>query len=156
MFPERRASIVYLTADSPHELACLAEEDVYVIGGIVDRNRHKNLTLEQATAAGVRHARLPIQAHMKMTGSHVLTVNQVFELLLAWLELRDWRAACERAVPKRKRGGEGGAAGGEEGEEGDADEDDDDAAASKAARVAAEEDEEEEEEEEEEGKPGEA
>jgi tRNA (guanine9-N1)-methyltransferase len=152
MFAERRASIVYLTADSPHELTCLAEEDVYIIGGIVDRNRHKNLTLEQATAAGIRHARLPIQAHMKMTGSHVLTVNQVFELLLAWLELRDWRAACERAVPKRKRGGEGGAAGGEGGEDGDADEDDDDdAAAAKAARLAAEEEEDGEEEDEEAG-----
>ncbi len=40
---------------------------------------------------------------MKLAGSHVLTVNQVVTLLLAWLALRDWRAACERAVPKRKQ-----------------------------------------------------
>jgi tRNA (guanine9-N1)-methyltransferase len=70
-----------------------------------DSSAHpQNLTLEKATAEGIRHARLPIQQHMKLAGSHVLTVNQVFDLLLGWLELRDWRAACERAVPKRKRG----------------------------------------------------
>ena len=51
-------------------------------------------------------------------------------MLLAWLELRDWQAACERAVPLRKRsgaaGGEppgqrarAGAAGEEEGEAGE-------------------------------------
>ena len=165
MFASRRESIVYLTADSPNELDALREEDVYIIGGIVDRNRHKarastaqqlartihnidtasrggpqNLTLELATRAGVRHARLPIQAHVKMAGSHVLTVNQVVELLLAWLELRDWRAACERAVPRRKRGDDaaGGAAGegAEPDPEGDGeDEGDDDKQARKVARV---------------------
>jgi tRNA (guanine9-N1)-methyltransferase len=131
VFAERRERLVYLTADSPHELEALSPDDIYIVGGIVDRNRHKarargarrcapasgtradalprrrvaaqNLTLDKATAEGIRHARLPIQQHMKLAGSHVLTVNQVVDLLLAWLALRDWRAACERAVPKRKQ-----------------------------------------------------
>jgi hypothetical protein len=38
-----------------------------------------------------------------MTGSVVLTVNQVVDILLRWLELRDWQKACEAAVPLRKR-----------------------------------------------------
>ncbi len=107
VFAERRQSLVYLTADSPHELAELRADDVYIIGGIVDRNKHKGVTLKKAEQEGIRHARLPLQANMRLTGSAVLTVNQVLDILLAWLELRDWRAACERAVPPRKRAAEG-------------------------------------------------
>ena len=103
MFADRRASLVYLSADSPHELGALSPDDVYVVGGIVDRNRHKGLTQDGAAAAGVRTARLPLAAHCALAGSSVLTVNQVFELLLAMRELQDWRAACDRVVPKRKR-----------------------------------------------------
>ena len=55
-----------------------------IIGGIVDRNRHKLLTLGKAKAEGIRHARLPIGAHLRMSGSVVLTVNQVLDVLLAW------------------------------------------------------------------------
>lgn len=97
---------------------------MYIVGGIVDRNRHKRLTLDKAEVEGIRHARLPIGAHLKMSGSVVLTVNQVLDILLAWLELRDWKLACERAVPMRKRGLQGNAPGqrlrregGDEGEE---------------------------------------
>ena len=108
VFAERRASLVYLSADSPHELAALSDDDVYVVGGIVDRNRHPRLTLQAAEAAGIRHARLPLAAHVSLSGSAVLTVNQVLELLLAWHELKDWKLACERVVPKRKRGPDDG------------------------------------------------
>ena len=108
VFADRRASLVYLSADSPHELGALSPDDVYVVGGIVDRNRHKGLTQDGATAAGVRTARLPLAAHCALAGSSVLTVNQVLELLLAMLELKDWRAACDRVVPKRKREAEDG------------------------------------------------
>ena len=68
---DRKKDIVYLTADSEHELEDFKEEDIYVIGGIVDRNRYKNLTLDKANEQGIRHARLPIQNHLKMTGTHV-------------------------------------------------------------------------------------
>ena len=95
--------IVYLTADSEHELADFKDDEVYVIGGIVDRNRYKNLTLNKANEQGIRHARLPIRDHLKMSGTHVLTVNQTLDIVHAQLELRDWDKAMDRAVPMRKR-----------------------------------------------------
>lgn len=33
--------LVYLSADADEELTTLADDEVYIIGGIVDRNRHK-------------------------------------------------------------------------------------------------------------------
>ena len=90
-------------APAENELTAFSEDDVYVIGGIVDRNKHKNLTLDKANAQGIRHARLPIRDHLKMTGSHVLTVNQTLYIAHAQMELGDWAAALDRAVPTRKR-----------------------------------------------------
>jgi tRNA (guanine9-N1)-methyltransferase len=107
-FSSDAARLVYLTADSPHELQELSPGDIYVIGGLVDRNRHKGITLRKADGEGIRHARLPLAQHCKLAGSAVLTVNQVVDILLAWLEVRDWRAACLRAIPPRKRVAEDG------------------------------------------------
>jgi hypothetical protein len=93
---------VYLTADSENELTDFVANEIYVIGGIVDRNRHKNLTLNKAKEQGIRHARLPIQKHLALSGTHVLTVNQVVDIILAQLELKNWDLAMEKAVPMRK------------------------------------------------------
>ena len=55
MFAERRASLVYLTADSPNVLSEVSADDIYIIGGIVDRNRHKALACAVCSCA--QHAR---------------------------------------------------------------------------------------------------
>lgn len=101
--PERRGDLVYLTADSEHELTEFKPSEVYIIGGFVDKNRHKNLTLNKANEQGIRHARLPIRDHLKMTGTHILTVNQVLDIILAQIELKDWDKSLERSVPERKQ-----------------------------------------------------
>ena len=39
---------MYLTADAEEELTTMSADEAYVIGGLVDRNRHKNLCKDRA------------------------------------------------------------------------------------------------------------
>lgn len=59
------------------ELDGLDPGKAYIIGGIVDRNRYKNLCLNKAIDDGIETARLPIGGRLRMMGSPILTVNQV-------------------------------------------------------------------------------
>lgn len=124
-----RERVVYLTADSPNTLDTLEDDTAYVIGALVDHNRYKvrrctfhlrscrqNRCFEVADALGLPHAALPIGAFVaEMPSRKVLTVNQVADIMLRWLETRDWAAAFDAAIPKRKfkqrkRGGASAAA----------------------------------------------
>lgn len=100
--PKNPASAVYLTGDAEEVLDELEEGCTYYVGGIVDRDRYTNLCLNKAKALGIKAARLPIDEHVRVSGRRILTTNQAFELLLKWLELRDWKAAFEAAIPSRK------------------------------------------------------
>ncbi|KAI7843878.1 hypothetical protein COHA_002425 [Chlorella ohadii] len=102
-FADCKDKLVYLTADSESELQELDPEHIYIIGGIVDRNRHKQLCFNKAEEQGIAHARLPIGDYMRLASSTVMTTNHVFEIMLKWLELRDWKAAFEAVIPSRKR-----------------------------------------------------
>ncbi|KAL4440738.1 hypothetical protein ABPG77_000447 [Micractinium sp. CCAP 211/92] len=118
-FADQRERLVYLTADSDNELQELDPEAIYIIGGIVDRNRHKLLCYNKAEQQGIKHARLPIGDYIKLASSQVMTTNHVVEIMLRWLELRDWKQAFEAVIPPRKRkAGEGE----EDEEEGEGDE----------------------------------
>ncbi|KIO12465.1 hypothetical protein M404DRAFT_12710 [Pisolithus tinctorius Marx 270] len=99
---ELRKSVVYFTADSENEILELKEGETYVIGGICDHNRYKNLCLNKANASQIRHARLPIGRYIALATRKVLTVNQVVEILLKWVETRDWEEAFWAVIPKRK------------------------------------------------------
>ncbi|PPQ70721.1 hypothetical protein CVT25_013251 [Psilocybe cyanescens] len=95
--------IVYLTADTEDELFELKPDEVYIIGGICDHNRYKNLCLNKANESGVRTARLPIGRYLaSLPTRKVLTVNQVFEILVKWVETKDWEESLYSVIPKRK------------------------------------------------------
>lgn len=66
--------IVYLTSDSDTVLTTLEKDAVYIVGGLVDHNHHKGLTLERATEKGLRTARLPLGEHVKIKTRTVLTI----------------------------------------------------------------------------------
>ena len=113
----RRA--VYLSADAPAQVDILEPGVAYVIGGLVDRNRHKGVAASRAASAAsssppassatpppppppppgvtVSAACLPIGAHLATAAGAVLTVDQVARLLVRWWE-------------ERENGGGGGAA----------------------------------------------
>ncbi|OCF32896.1 tRNA (guanine-N(1)-)-methyltransferase [Kwoniella heveanensis BCC8398] len=98
-----RHRLVYLSADAEEELTTLSEDDVYIIGGIVDRNRYKNLCQDKAEKLGIRTARLPIGSFIaNLPTRKVLTVNQVFDILVQYIALEDWKAAFEAVIPQRK------------------------------------------------------
>ncbi|KAI8982771.1 guanine-1-methyltransferase-domain-containing protein [Trametes punicea] len=123
-------TVIYLTADADDELTELKEGETYIIGGIVDHNRYKNLCLNKSREHEIRSARLPIGTYLsEMRTRKVLTVNQTFEILLKWVETRDWEQALYSVIPKRKfnaegrrRGGGGSSKGGQSSDEGDAEE----------------------------------
>lgn len=96
--------VVYLTSDSPDTLTRLQPYSTYIIGGLVDRNRHKGVCYKRAMDRVIRTAKLPIGDYMQMTSRFVLATNHVAEIMLRWLELGDWGKAFLQVVPKRKGG----------------------------------------------------
>jgi len=94
---------VYLTADATAELCELDPNKVYVVGGLVDRNRHKGAAMLRAQGLGIATARLPVGRYIALQSHHVLTVNHVVELLRAVGGGEGWSQAFQRALPPRKR-----------------------------------------------------
>ncbi|GAA5991344.1 hypothetical protein JCM10908_003266 [Rhodotorula pacifica] len=140
-----RSTVVYLTGDSPNILTSLQPGHTYILGGIVDRNRHKFLCLEKAQRLGISHAQLPIgEALPELKTRKVLTVNQVLEILVKWVDeggkegKEGWEGALRSVMPTRKfesegkkkrreakRAANGGGAAGDEEEDGEDSEEED-------------------------------
>ena len=99
-----QGEVVYLSSDSPDTLTELRPYSSYIIGGLVDRNRHKGVGYKRAMDKGIKTAKLPIGDYMQMTSRFVLATNHVAEIMLRWLELGDWGKAFLQVIPKRKRG----------------------------------------------------
>ena len=119
--PPRITKIVYLTSDSENTLLTLDNDAVYVIGGIVDRNRHKGIAYARALSLRGRNdaydqtnnhdavlsittAKLPLMEYIAhMPSTPVLTINHVFHILLQYRNFNnDWNAAFQAVLPARK------------------------------------------------------
>uniref|UniRef100_A0A131YWH4 tRNA (guanine(9)-N(1))-methyltransferase n=1 Tax=Rhipicephalus appendiculatus TaxID=34631 RepID=A0A131YWH4_RHIAP len=97
-----KENVVYLSSESENELHELEEDKAYVIGGLVDHNRNKGLCHRLATEQGVEHARLPIGNCLVMKTRQVLTIDQVFAILLNKTQGMSWTDALLAAIPQRK------------------------------------------------------
>ena len=98
--------IIYLSPNSSNILHDISTDKVYVIGGLVDESVQRNVTHSRADQSGIETARLPISEYMDRSASgsynQILTINQVFDILLAYMETRDWSIALPCGVPERK------------------------------------------------------
>ncbi len=74
---------------------------MYVIGGIVDRTRTKNMTFDKASQHSIITARLPLKEHVATKGDRVLTLVAVFNMLHEVAAHGDWKAAIDKSLAKR-------------------------------------------------------
>jgi tRNA (guanine9-N1)-methyltransferase len=99
-----KGEVIYLTSDSPYTLDELKPYSTYIIGGLVDKNRHKGICYKTACEKGLKTAKLPIGEFMEMQSRFVLATNHVVEIMVRWLECGDWGKAFLDVIPKRKGG----------------------------------------------------
>jgi tRNA (guanine9-N1)-methyltransferase len=97
-----KEKLVYLTADSSNTIDTFDSESVYIIGGIVDHNRHKLLTYNKASLQNIKTAKLPLAQYVQLQRSSILTVNHMIALMLKFSETQDWRLSIMEAIPSRK------------------------------------------------------
>mmetsp|Transcript_5494 Transcript_5494/g.23335 ORF Transcript_5494/g.23335 Transcript_5494/m.23335 type:complete len:404 (-) Transcript_5494:1494-2705(-) len=103
-FRGEKDSLVYLTHESSTVLKELSDDEVYIVGGIVDRNRIRGGTASKAKELGLQTARLELsQETLRFTsGTTILTVNHVVEILLEAANGANWRDAVTKVLPSRK------------------------------------------------------
>ena len=100
---EIKNKICYLTADSTNEINLLKNDEIYIIGGLVDRNKHKLLCFNKANQIGINHGRLPIGEYLELKSSKVLATNHVFSILTHFNnKSQNWKEAFLSIIPKRK------------------------------------------------------
>lgn len=99
-----KREVVYLSSESPTTLQELRPYSAYIVGGLVDKNRHKGICYKTACEKGIQTAKLPISDFMEMQSRYVLATNHVVEIMLRWLECGDWGEAFLKVIPKRKGG----------------------------------------------------
>jgi tRNA (guanine9-N1)-methyltransferase len=100
---EEKKKIYYLSADSENTINELDSNNVYIIGGIVDRNKYKGLSLNKAKELGINHGKFPIGEYLKLQSSQVLTTNHTFHILNEFSIKHDWKEAFVSIIPKRKQ-----------------------------------------------------
>ena len=98
-----KKSIYYLSADSENNIEDIDKNATYIIGGIVDRNKYKGLSLNKAKELGINHGKFPIGEYLKLQSSQVLTTNHTFHILNEFSIKHDWKDAFVSIIPKRKQ-----------------------------------------------------
>lgn len=101
VFPRER--LVYLTPHCRTDLNVYNPDDIYIIGGMVDKAHSEPLSLAKAKRLGIRMARFPLDRYLQWKGGSgkSLTVNQALKIMLDIKETQDWNKALS-IVPRRK------------------------------------------------------
>ncbi len=94
--------LVYLSAEADTVLETVDADTAYIIGGLVDRNRHKGAAAARASELGIPTARLPLKDNLGLSDATVLTCLHVVQLLLRVWNGASWAEACAVTLPQRK------------------------------------------------------
>ncbi|CAF1101516.1 unnamed protein product [Adineta ricciae] len=100
-------SLIYLSPNGDKVLTEVNEQNVYVIGGLVDESVRKNMTFQTCQNINIACYRLPIETYMEHsadggTFNQILTINQVFDILQSYMTTQDWGETLKKHVPERK------------------------------------------------------
>ena len=103
--------LVYLSPDAPEALEDVSEDDIYIIGGLIDRKyKVAGASLSRAAALGARAARLPLleslppEQRTRTDSLDMLNVNAVFRILVEYATCRSWPTALRTALEATQRG----------------------------------------------------
>lgn len=96
------SKFIYLSGDADEILEEFDDDLTFIIGGLVDRNRYKNVALDRAKELGMRTMKLPLTQYATLSSSTILTIVHVTELLCKRCILGNWSDAIEVVIPKRK------------------------------------------------------
>eukprot|EP00211_Chloroparvula_japonica_P005877 CAMPEP_0119135564 /NCGR_PEP_ID=MMETSP1310-20130426/19528_1 /TAXON_ID=464262 /ORGANISM="Genus nov. species nov., Strain RCC2339" /LENGTH=354 /DNA_ID=CAMNT_0007126459 /DNA_START=139 /DNA_END=1200 /DNA_ORIENTATION=+ len=124
VFKDRTDDIVYLSPDATEDLLEVDSTKIYVIGGIVDRDRLRNYSKNFSEKQNLRCVRLPLARTVKEHALDIrvnpklsLSVNGVYEMLQRVVDGVSWADAIMERYPQRKRfrqNGQSGVAGKQE------------------------------------------
>ena len=107
VFADQAKNIVYFSPDAEEVCEKLEEDKIYVIGGIVDRDRLKGATYKASQEKEIKALRLPInECGLLEEGekfpSKSLNVNTMYQVLLGYLEHQNWKDALRPVLPSRR------------------------------------------------------
>jgi len=88
VFPDKR--IIYLSPDADDVLDRIEPDAVYVVGGLVDRNKQNNASIDRANGLGVCAQRLPIAEYAEVSRTDFFTISDVLKILSMFGECADW------------------------------------------------------------------
>ncbi|KAI1287417.1 Mitochondrial ribonuclease P protein 1 -like protein [Halotydeus destructor] len=102
IFPKDR--LIYLTPNASTKLQDIDDDDIIIMGALVDRVVQKPVSFAKAKKQGIRMAKIPIDDYVLWgSASKVLTLNQVLSILLDFrTNGKDWKASLLKNIPSRK------------------------------------------------------
>ena len=105
LFP--KDNLIYLSPDAEEPLINYNCDDIYIVGGLVDKahaTKKRGLTYNKAKNEGIRMARLPLDEYiMWKNGKKRLCINHVFQILHDWAHTRDMKYALKKNIPERNQ-----------------------------------------------------
>merc|ERR1712226_1031703 len=94
----------YLSPDAQQDLEDFNPDDIFIIGGLVDKRMKRFCSLQRANKAGVRCAKFPLQDNARVIAAKPMNFLEVLTILHRFTYHKDiHRAIVEGISPRRIR-----------------------------------------------------